>query len=143
MPFDCRITAISCSENWLLRGICSLRRDGPSRNRGEEIESARPEMISGSKCRHLNSAGRGLIMEYLAAYRPVHPVVATQPSRAIAGQATSANCRTLMERAILLSTGPSLRVRLAEILNDLGLNGGNALEQAEREQIVRALRASN
>jgi hypothetical protein len=26
-------------------------------------------MISGSKCRHLNSAGRGLIMEYIAAYQ--------------------------------------------------------------------------
>ncbi len=48
-----------------------------------------------------------------------------------------------MERAALLSTGPSLRVPLAEILNDPGLNGGNALEQAEREQIVRAVRASN
>src|SRR5512132_2469720 len=29
-------------------------------------------MISGSKCRHLNSAGRGLIMEYTAAYQ-THP----------------------------------------------------------------------
>ena len=26
-------------------------------------------MISGSKCRHLNSAGRGLLMEYTAAYQ--------------------------------------------------------------------------
>ena len=26
-------------------------------------------MISGSKCRHLNSAGRGLIMEHTAAYQ--------------------------------------------------------------------------
>src|SRR4026207_458627 len=26
-------------------------------------------MISGSKCRHLNSAGHGLIMEYTAAYQ--------------------------------------------------------------------------
>src|ERR1700682_1973331 len=26
-------------------------------------------MTSGSKCRHLNSAGRGLIMEYTAAYQ--------------------------------------------------------------------------
>jgi formate hydrogenlyase transcriptional activator len=51
--------------------------------------------------------------------------------------------QNLMERAALLSTGPSLRVPLAEILNDPGLGGGNALEQAEREQIVRALRASN
>src|SRR5258707_1212741 len=54
--------------------------------------------------------------------------------------------QNLMERAALLSTGPSLRVPLAEILSDPGLNaasGGNALEQAEREQIVRALRDSN
>src|SRR5437870_4917287 len=51
--------------------------------------------------------------------------------------------QNLMERAALLSTGPSLRVRLAEILNDQGFSGGNALEQAEREQILRALRESN
>src|ERR1700684_3546999 len=54
--------------------------------------------------------------------------------------------QNLMERATLLSTGPSLRVPLAEILNDSGLSvasGGNALEQAEREQIMRALRESN
>jgi formate hydrogenlyase transcriptional activator len=54
--------------------------------------------------------------------------------------------QNLMERATLLSTGPSLRVPLAEILNDSGLSvasGGNALEQAEREQIMRALRETN
>ena len=54
--------------------------------------------------------------------------------------------QNLIERAALLSTGPSLRVPLAEILNDSGLStvsGGNALEQAEREQIVRALRESD
>src|SRR5258707_11278219 len=51
--------------------------------------------------------------------------------------------QNLMERAALLSTGPSLRVPLAEILTDSGLSGGNALEQAEREQILRALRESN
>src|SRR6202011_527934 len=53
--------------------------------------------------------------------------------------------QNLMERAALLSTGPSLRVPVAEII-DQGLraaSGGNALEQAEREQIVRALRESN
>jgi formate hydrogenlyase transcriptional activator len=54
--------------------------------------------------------------------------------------------QNLMERAALLSTGPSLRVPLGEILTDSGpsaASGGNALEQAEREQIVRALRESN
>jgi formate hydrogenlyase transcriptional activator len=54
--------------------------------------------------------------------------------------------QNLMERAALLSTGPSLRVPLAEILTDSGLNpasGGNALEKTKREQIVRALRESN
>jgi len=54
--------------------------------------------------------------------------------------------QNLMERAALLSTGPSLRVPLAEILADSGLSaasGNNALKQAEREQIVRALRESN
>jgi formate hydrogenlyase transcriptional activator len=54
--------------------------------------------------------------------------------------------QNLMERAALLSNGPSLRVPLAEILADSDLNaasGENALKQAEREQIVRALRESN
>src|SRR5258708_1554205 len=54
--------------------------------------------------------------------------------------------QNLMERAALLSAGPSLRVPLAEILADSSIStarGGNALKQAEREQIVRALRESN
>src|ERR1700720_4465179 len=51
--------------------------------------------------------------------------------------------QNLMERATLLSNGPSLRVPLGEILADPGFTGGNALEQAEREQILRALRESN
>src|SRR6202166_2842082 len=51
--------------------------------------------------------------------------------------------QNLMERAALLSTGPSLRVPLAEVLNDPAVSGGNALEQAEREQILRALRETN
>jgi formate hydrogenlyase transcriptional activator len=54
--------------------------------------------------------------------------------------------QNLMERAALLSTRSSLRVPLAEILIDSGIiaaSGGNALERAEREQIVRALRESN
>jgi hypothetical protein len=53
--------------------------------------------------------------------------------------------QNLMERAALLSTGPSLRVPLAEILTDAGFSpasGGNALEQARRDQILRALRES-
>jgi hypothetical protein len=48
-----------------------------------------------------------------------------------------------MERAVLLSAGPSLRVPLAEILTDSDLSAasrGNAVEQAEREQTLRALR---
>jgi formate hydrogenlyase transcriptional activator len=54
--------------------------------------------------------------------------------------------QNLMERAALLSNGPSLRVPLAEILADSDFSaasGENALKQAEREQIVRALRESN
>jgi formate hydrogenlyase transcriptional activator len=54
--------------------------------------------------------------------------------------------QNLMERAALLSTGPSLRVPLAEILTDSALSAageGNVLERSEREQIVRALRESN
>ena len=54
--------------------------------------------------------------------------------------------QNLMERAALLSTDTSLRVPLAEILEDSALSaaaGGNALEQAEREQILRALRETN
>ena len=51
-----------------------------------------------------------------------------------------------MERAVLLSSGPSLRVQLTEILLSPDLNatpGANILEQAEREQILRALRKCN
>jgi formate hydrogenlyase transcriptional activator len=54
--------------------------------------------------------------------------------------------QNLMERAVLLSPGSSLRVPLSEITPDPGVNwdgGGNALEQAERELIVGALRESN
>jgi formate hydrogenlyase transcriptional activator len=54
--------------------------------------------------------------------------------------------QNLMERAVLLSTGSSLRVPLGEIVTCLdrsAVSGGNALEQAEREQVVRALRESN
>src|SRR5258706_12761441 len=54
--------------------------------------------------------------------------------------------QNLMERAVLLSSGSSLRVPLADILSDSGhsaTSAGNALQQAEREQIVRALRESN
>src|SRR6202023_975331 len=54
--------------------------------------------------------------------------------------------QNLMERAVLLSTGSSLRVPLGEIITGSDHNAdsrGNALEQAEREQIVRALRESN
>ena len=54
--------------------------------------------------------------------------------------------QNLMERAVLLSMGSSLRAPLGEImtsLDDCAVSHGNALEQAEREQIVRALRESN
>jgi len=54
--------------------------------------------------------------------------------------------QNLMERAALLTSGPSLKVPLAEILvgSDLHVYGDdNVLKQAEREQIVRALRESN
>src|SRR3989454_6078872 len=54
--------------------------------------------------------------------------------------------QNLMERAALLSTGRLLKVPLAEILagSDLRIPGdNNVLKQAEREQIVRALRESN
>src|SRR5229473_691514 len=54
--------------------------------------------------------------------------------------------QNLMERAALLTSGPSLKVPLAEILADSDLHmpgDDNVLKQAEREQIVRALRESN
>lgn len=54
--------------------------------------------------------------------------------------------QNLMERAVLLSTGSSLRVPLTDIHTAFDLDGpsdGNALEQAERELILRALRESN
>jgi formate hydrogenlyase transcriptional activator len=54
--------------------------------------------------------------------------------------------QNLMERAVLLSPGPSLRVPLKDIPTVFELSaasGGNALEQVERELILRALRESN
>jgi formate hydrogenlyase transcriptional activator len=54
--------------------------------------------------------------------------------------------QNLMERAVLLSPGPSLRVPLTDIPTgvDLVATGNrNVLEQAERELIVRALLESN
>ena len=54
--------------------------------------------------------------------------------------------QNLMERAVLLSSGPSLRVPLTDIRIVLDLNAtgdGSALEQVERELILSALRESN
>jgi formate hydrogenlyase transcriptional activator len=54
--------------------------------------------------------------------------------------------QNLMERAVLLSPGPSLRVPLTDISNVVDLtvaSDGSALEQVERELILRALRESN
>jgi formate hydrogenlyase transcriptional activator len=54
--------------------------------------------------------------------------------------------QNLMERAVLLSKGPSLRVPLGDILAACDLNppgDSNVLEQAERELILQALRESN
>ena len=54
--------------------------------------------------------------------------------------------QNLMERAVLLSTGPCLRVPLTDIVSvcDPAVPAnGSALEQAERELIVRALRECN
>lgn len=54
--------------------------------------------------------------------------------------------QNLMERAVLLSSGPTLRVPMAEILADSEGSracDGNALEQAERELILKALHETN
>lgn len=54
--------------------------------------------------------------------------------------------QNLMERAVLLSSGPSLRVPLTDIpaVFDLSpASEGTAIEQVERELILRALRESN
>jgi len=54
--------------------------------------------------------------------------------------------QNLMERAVLLSTGPSLRVPLADILAGCVPDAPpdcNVIEQVERELILRALRESN
>jgi formate hydrogenlyase transcriptional activator len=54
--------------------------------------------------------------------------------------------QNLMERAVLLSSGPILRVPVAELLADSDRereHDGNVLEQAERELIVKALRETN
>jgi transcriptional regulator with GAF, ATPase, and Fis domain len=48
-----------------------------------------------------------------------------------------------IERAVILSRGPSLRAPLAEIRQDaLGAGGSATLEQVEREHILRVLRES-
>jgi formate hydrogenlyase transcriptional activator len=75
--------------------------------------------------------------------------IPTETMDALSRYAWPGNIRelqNLMERAVLLSKGPSLRVPLGEIFTESepgAVSGGNALEQAEREQIVRALRESN
>jgi formate hydrogenlyase transcriptional activator len=54
--------------------------------------------------------------------------------------------QNLMERAVLLSPGPQLRVPLADIVAPLVVSDdgqSSALEQVEREMIVRALQESN
>jgi formate hydrogenlyase transcriptional activator len=54
--------------------------------------------------------------------------------------------QNLMERAVLLSKGPSLRVPLTDILPACDISAppdSNVLEQVERELILRALRESN
>jgi formate hydrogenlyase transcriptional activator len=75
--------------------------------------------------------------------------IPTETMDALSRYAWPGNIRelqNLMERAVLLSKGLSLRVPLGEIFTDSepgAIGGGNALEQAEREQIVRALRENN
>jgi formate hydrogenlyase transcriptional activator len=54
--------------------------------------------------------------------------------------------QNLMERAVLLSPGPSLRVPLTDIptvCEFSAASDSSALEQVERELILRALRESN
>jgi len=54
--------------------------------------------------------------------------------------------QNLMERSVLLSQGPQLQVPLTEIMVPLTVNDdgkSSALEQVEREMIVRALQESN
>jgi formate hydrogenlyase transcriptional activator len=54
--------------------------------------------------------------------------------------------QNLMERAVLLSPGPQLRVPLTDIVAPFAISDdgqSNAIEQVEREMIVRALQESN
>jgi hypothetical protein len=54
--------------------------------------------------------------------------------------------QNVMERAVLLSSGRSLRVPLNDIVAPLDLKGagdGSAIERVEREMILQALRESN
>jgi formate hydrogenlyase transcriptional activator len=54
--------------------------------------------------------------------------------------------QNLMERAVLLSTGPQLRVPLTDIVAPVEVSDdgqSSALEQVERQMIVRALQESN
>jgi len=49
----------------------------------------------------------------------------------------------LIERAVILSPGPELRVPVAELKQSAGVPSHLSLESAEREHIVRALRETN
>jgi formate hydrogenlyase transcriptional activator len=94
-----------------------------------------------------------LIRHFVAKYaRRMGKTIASVPNEtmdALCRYAWPGNIRelqNLMERAVLLSSGPSLRVPLTDILLSLDLNaapGTNILDQTEREQILRALRKSN
>src|SRR5712692_1114135 len=67
-------------------------------------------------------------------------------SPATAGQVISGNCRTLWSRPPCYPPVYRCECPLAEILNDSvfsASSGGSVLEQAERRQILRALRESN
>jgi formate hydrogenlyase transcriptional activator len=75
--------------------------------------------------------------------------ISTQTMNALLRYAWPGNIRelqNLMERAVLLSTGPSLRVPLKGILTAIDFGAAtesNALDRAERELIMRALRDCN
>ena len=65
--------------------------DVPIRKREPQIPTHRANNDLGSKCRHLNSAGRGLLMEYIASYQTRSLSFCNTARRAVA----PAHARTL------------------------------------------------
>ncbi len=87
---------------------------------------------------------RHFTKKYAAKMNRQIETIPSETMRALVSRNWPGNIRELenfIERAVILSRGPSLRAPLAEIKQDaLEAAGGATLEQVEREHVVRVLR---